>query len=80
MKNGASITLENGLGLIHDNSDCRERIIDILTRAQCEVETKNMIMSDFDKLMNGGWIGASEKRGDEGNRLKNALLELYLQK
>lgn len=77
--NGASITLENCSGLVHDNSDCRARIVDILTRAQCEVEIKDKIMSDFEKYMSGGWIGASEKQGDEGNRLKSALYELASQ-
>ncbi len=79
-KKGVSLTLENSLGLTHDNSDCRARVIDILTRAQCAVEMKDEIMRNFDKLLSGGWIGASEKLGDVGDRLKSAIYELVLQK
>lgn len=38
--NGAELTLENRNGLIHDNSDYRERICDMLYRAQADFEVK----------------------------------------
>jgi len=45
------ITVENEGGLLHDNSDCRARIIDCLTRAQMQQDAKALLLKQVDDTM-----------------------------
>lgn len=48
-KLGFKITVQNEDGLLFDNSDCRDRVIDTIIHAQYDLPTKNHILETFDK-------------------------------
>ncbi len=45
------ITVENEAGLLHDNSDFRDRVIDCLTRAQMVQDEKSMLLKQVDDAL-----------------------------
>lgn len=45
---GLQLTIRNPEGLIHDNSDCEDIMVDVLTRAQCALRDKNAMREIFE--------------------------------
>lgn len=48
-KHGFEIRIENEQGIMFDNSDCRDRVVDLLIHAQYDLPTKNRVLELFDK-------------------------------
>ena len=55
---GACIVVTNNDGLTHDNRDCRERAVEIITRAQNLQSEKSALMNAFDEAL------AMKQRGE----------------
>ena len=80
---GATITLACPGGLTHDNSDCRERIVRLLTRAQNSQRQKAYLLEVADKLLAAAREGSPVKPWDTGAAecpsLSGMIAELVLQ-
>ncbi len=78
---GATIKLKNADGLLHDNSDWKEKVIEILTKAQCTTERKDKIFAKFENIYKEDGHFAKEIPFSDvaDNNLAKAVFEIYKQ-
>ena len=77
---GAAVRIACETGLIHDNGDCRERMIDLLIRAQLAEAEKNSLLQKADEALEAAKAGKRLSWGrlvtDTQPLMAGALLEL----
>lgn len=78
-----TVTATNASGLIHGNSDCREKMIDALIRAQRPLHVKDKLLGLFDQsyklLCKGNILKPFEIGCDQENALSGRMWELLQQ-
>ena len=76
---GALITIEAPHALLHDDSDCYERILDLLLRAQCTYARKHELLDRVDKLLKKENPDRYDICSDSADALPAAIFELLTQ-
>ncbi len=73
---GFEFIAENANGLMADNSDVRDRVIEILELAQCRVKDKNRMLTQYDNTIGRGCRDLLFTICPEKNNINNAIAEL----
>ncbi len=76
---GFELCAQNENGLMADNSDFRDRVIETLSRAQCGYGDKNRMLSQYDSIMKRGLIDRTHTICYEMSNINAAIAELINQ-
>ncbi len=72
---GVSVTINRDGALLHDDCDYAERVIDLLTRAQCEMSYKNTWHWVMNTVRESGIIDHAQFVNGVNNQLPGAIFE-----
>lgn len=76
---GSSVEIKNSNGILHDNSDCREKVSDALIHTQCDLHTKYRLIDLLEARLNKTMSNTKSFIADCDTHIAGYLLELESQ-